>query len=124
MNAQDILDAALKLEAYLESPEFESFSHRASVQRDQLNAATEDLNAALREAEKALVGRFKGRCAAIEFDDHTALLFWQVKGRWGLFILDDMGHLLPLQNASRQRRQEAASLLADLSIQLMEEDNS
>lgn len=124
MNPQDILNAVQSLKAYLDSPEYEFFQKRALLARDRLTAATEDLNAVLREAEAVLVRRFKGRAAAIEFDDRTALLFWQLGGRWGLFVVDAFGHLQPLLNAPRQRRVEAASLLEDLSIQLLEEEAS
>lgn len=124
IDAEMIFEATKNLDAYLNGPDFAAFKERARVLRDRLDEATERLNEQIARIEKVLAQKFASRAAAIEFDANLALVFWQVKGRWGLFVLDANGHLMPLRNASRQRRMEAVHLLEDLVCQLTYEDET
>lgn len=113
--------AAEKLRAYLDGPVWAAWKVRAKVVREQLRSSIERLNDGLSLVEEALVDRFAGMCAAVEFDEDHALVFWKVKGAWGLYILGDDGRLQPLPSASLRHRKEAVGLLPDLVIQLQEE---
>jgi hypothetical protein len=97
---------------------------RAVRARDALNEATDRLNEALGRAERALVERYKGKAAAIEYDSKRALMFWRKGARWGLYVVDEHGNSVPLLNASRDTRIETAALLPDLHIQLEEGDGT
>lgn len=105
-----------------------SQSHRSvsdlGQTEDLSKAARRDaeLNEKVQRAEANFVRRFKGRSASIEFDESLSLMFWRLGKRWGLYVVAEDGVLRPLVNASRDVRQAAGRIIADLEIQLEVEE--
>ncbi len=81
---------------------------------------------ALRDGEKGLVARYRGRAASLELDGRHALLFWHRKGKWGLYVVDaqpksahDM--VKRVEDAPLRVRISTLLLLSDLEHQLQYE---
>jgi hypothetical protein len=119
----------------LENPHSE-IRQRLDPIKARLHAAFDAQRTAITEVEEALVAKFKGRCAAIEVNvpsqhpsrnPHTgkwALLFWHVKGQWGLWTINHTGAINKLTSAPHVVRTAAMGLLEDLCHQLQFEDEA
>lgn len=118
-----IREVVQQLQDYVDGPVFAEQTRKARMIKVELDAATDRMNDALREVEAVLREKFTGRAAAIEIDDGTALMFWKVAGKWGLYVTGDDGHLSPLLNASRHIRKEACSLLPEIIFGLDEAES-
>lgn len=87
-----------------------------------LGDATDQLNETFWKLEKTLSQRFRGRAAAVEIDAKRALLFWQINGRWGLYVAGTNGQMNWLTSSSREIRLQAVHVLPDLIHGLQYED--
>jgi hypothetical protein len=89
-----------------------------------LGDATDQLNETLWKLEKALSQRFQGRASAVEIDTKRALMFWQINGRWGLYVAGTNGQMNWLTSSSREIRLRAVQVLPDLIEGLRYEDEA
>lgn len=106
----------------LNDPESET-RQELDLLSERLGAATDDLRERLDQIGGLLVERFKGRCAAIELNKRWALMFWHVKGVWGLYVVHgSSGQLQRLTSTPKECRVLAASALEDLWLMLQDED--
>lgn len=118
-----IREVVQQLQDYLDGPVFAAQMQKARTIKVELDAATDRMNDAIREVEALLREKFAGRAAAIEVDDTTALMFWRVAGKWGLYVAGGDGQMRPLLNASRHIRKEACNLLPEIIFGLDEAES-
>jgi hypothetical protein len=108
------------IEGFIRDTDWKALRRKAKP----LGDATDQLNATLWDLEKTLAQRFKGRASAVEIDDKRALLFWQINGRWGLYVAGTNGQMNWLTSSSREIRLRAVQVLPDLIEGLRYEDEA
>lgn len=81
----------------------------------KLDAATEELNRALVEAEEKLVAAYPGVTATIKLPSGETLTFGKRDGGWGLYIVDVGQQHIPILTASRRVRTDVAMSLFDMA---------
>ncbi|MDB4278033.1 hypothetical protein N9917_00225 [Deltaproteobacteria bacterium] len=129
---EDALDIADQLIADLEDPRSE-LRQTLDPLKKEMGVAMDSLRDSIERAEAALVKVYKGRCASVELVLHNppwapttdwALLFWHVKGVWGLYTIDAYAHVNKLTSAPNKVRMAAMEALDDLWHALQYEDEA
>lgn len=87
---------------------------------ETLRAATEKLNALLKEAEAAICASQEHVEVQVKLPSGPLLKYGKWNGLWGLYVCFSDGHTVPLSNVSRALRVEAALALHDLVAKIPE----
>jgi len=112
---------AVDVTRQLEDPESE-WRQEMDALRDRMHAGLDALNDSIGQVEEAMRSKYVGRAAAIELFDDYALFWWQWEGEWGLWVMNNRGHVTRLHRCAKKHRLVAAGLIPELVHQLKYED--
>lgn len=104
----------------------------------QLHRSFDTLRREIARIERLMAEQFQGRAGCVELPNGPeggrslrgaadrrpthCVLFWQVRGVWGLYVLDSEGTIAPLTSSNHRVRTAAASVLPDLWDSMLYED--